>query len=130
MKIFDSKEGLWSTKVNFVDQNNLLVGFDTTQCCCENADWFISTEREYTDSPSNAVDTTQDFSAYVFDPTFFDQTGGDPRCFGSGGIAVFRLTAEGVPDLYLHLFNVHNGYYAHGFSMKDANGNLIQAGDL
>ena len=28
--------------VNFVDENNTLIGYDMSQCCCEDADWFIS----------------------------------------------------------------------------------------
>ena len=42
MKIFEGKESSWSDKVNFVDGNDVFVGYDLGQCCCENADWFIS----------------------------------------------------------------------------------------
>lgn len=37
MKIFD-KDG----KVNFVDENNVIVGYDTNQHCSEHAGWFIA----------------------------------------------------------------------------------------
>lgn len=30
----------------------------------------------------------------------------------------FKLIAENMPSLFLHLFNCHNGYYGHGFEAK------------
>ena len=37
MKVFD-RDG----KVNFVDENNVILGYDMNQNCCEDADWFIT----------------------------------------------------------------------------------------
>lgn len=67
---------------------------------------------------------------YVFDPSFFDQ-----GSIGSEGCtAIFKLDRftdnQDVPEnVYLHIYNDHNGYYAHGFKMK-INGKTIQQGDL
>jgi len=36
MKIFLNEKEL-ETKINFVDDNNVFVGYDLTQQCCENA---------------------------------------------------------------------------------------------
>ena len=38
MKIFDGD----FDKVNFVDENNVFVGYDLLQDCCEDANWFIA----------------------------------------------------------------------------------------
>ena len=35
MKVFD-RDG----KINFVDKNNVVLGYDMNQDCCENANWF------------------------------------------------------------------------------------------
>lgn len=36
----------------------------------------------------------------------------------AGRMVAFKLTALGKPDLFLHLYNAHNGYYGHGFEVK------------
>jgi hypothetical protein len=43
--------------------------------------------------------------------------------------AAFRLLGEGGRELYLVLYNAHNGYYAHGFTMESPDGVLF-AGEL
>ena len=57
---------------------------------------------------------------YCFDPAYFqDTTSGD----AARGELVFKLVAppsalEPAGDVvYLELFNHHNGYYSHGFTM-------------
>ncbi len=34
-----------------------------------------------------------------------------------GGMIIFRLV-NGCEEKFLHLYNVHNGYYSHGFEVK------------
>jgi hypothetical protein len=60
---------------------------------------------------------------YRFDPDYFEDVIPARSKYGSnvldeGGMVRFRLVAEGKPDLYLHLFNSHNGYYSHGFNVE------------
>jgi hypothetical protein len=33
-------------KINFVDENNVFMGYDMERSCCEVADWFISPKEE------------------------------------------------------------------------------------
>lgn len=115
MKIFDSYQ--FGSKVNFVDEKNVLVGYDSGQSCCEHADWFIA------DAPTTEVYTTPervfgktdiDLTNFVFDPSYFVEHQG--AFYGEGGIAIFRIH-DGGTEKFLHLFNCHNGYYAHGFTM-------------
>lgn len=108
MKVFD-KGG----KINFVDENNVFVGYDTNQSCCENADYFISTKKENEDMDS------KDFNLepYSFDKDGFEEVD-SPKGLDAGGMVRFRLVAPDLPDLYLHLYNAHNGYYGHGFEAK------------
>lgn len=119
MKTFE-KDG----KVNFVDEANVLVGFDNKQDCCEEFGWFLSrkvpTEIKEESEPIN----TEGFN---FDTKFFQEialSGG----FEEGGMVVFRMT-KGEEEIFLTLYNSHNGYYSHGFEMS-VGGTTIHEGDL
>lgn len=106
MKYFD-KDG----KYNFVDSNNVLVGYNSGQCCCENADWFISKKEE---TKTSITEYESEFTDYIFDTTYFQDVN-SPDVY-DGGMVRFKLISEGKPDLFLHLYNSHNGYYGHGFT--------------
>lgn len=98
-------------KVNFVDENNVFLGYDMNQDCCEHADWFIA------DTPQEVLPETEregipDLKGFVFDTAFFKQVeGGDFDC---GGMAIFRIVNKEA-EKFVHIFNTHNGYYGHGF---------------
>ncbi len=126
MKVFDGNE-----KINFVDENNIFVGFDLGQSCCEYADWFISQNKENTipDDKYEYIERERIndlvLLSYTFDKLFFEEVDcGDH--LDAGAMVRFRLVADNKPDLYLHIFNSHNGYYSHGFEMKD-NGRIIKS---
>jgi hypothetical protein len=118
MKIVDYNPKIhpkaWRGKTNFVDKNNVVVGFDDEQQCCENFGWFFATKPNYNHCAD--IPDKYDVEPYVFD-TSFDAEG------------IFRLTADNLPDIYLILYNHHNGYYSHGFHMlKD--GETVVGGHL
>ena len=124
MKIFD-RDG----KYNFVDNNNVFVGFCSSQCCCESFGWFVADKAcsSLNDEPKNEVS----IRGYDFDIEFFqtadsstDNTDGYSP-FDEGGMAIFRLTNRKGKERFLHLYNCHNGYYAHGFTVKH-NGEVIR----
>ncbi len=128
MKIFEDRER-YNNKVNFVDENNVLVGYDMNQCCCEDAGYFISDNIHKqvgydTDISEFSVDV--DMAPYFFDTKFYDTY--DWEWTDEGGAAVFRLI-DGEKELFLHLYNCHNGYYGHGFEMK-LNDEVIHEGGL
>jgi hypothetical protein len=102
-------------KHNWVDECNNLVGFDTGQCCCENARWFYqATDVEIQEDAQVSVSEAE-LDAYSFDTKY------EPKRFDNGGVydvdgyVLFRLTACGEEDLFLVLANEHNGYYSHGW---------------
>jgi hypothetical protein len=111
MKIFEG--GKWGDKVNFVDVNNVFVGYDMGQDCCEYADWFISNNIEKQTEPVGVDSPDEDYSEWVFDRDFFLEPE-DFQGLDDGGVVVFRLV-NGDSEKFLHLFNSHNGYYGHGF---------------
>jgi len=118
MKIFQKVEPSWDAKVNFVDINNVFVGYDMEQSCCEHAGWFIKDSiaiYNYDEEYDN--ENTPDIESYNFDPNFFKHV--DSEWLDEGGMVAFRLVSVDKPDLFLHLFNAHNGYYHHGFEFKN-----------
>lgn len=104
MKIFD-KDG----KINFVDENNVLVGFDSVQWCCEDFGFYISelSQFECMEEGRIKVQTNSPVDDYNFNPNFFET---------HSEAVSFELVAQNKPNLYLFLYNFHNGYYSHGFT--------------
>lgn len=106
-----------NTSVNFVDNNNSVVGFDTNQSCCECAGWSIQpTEPPHADI-SEVSPTDEALEPYQFAPDYFKELGFPAGSYDEGGAVCFRLDAPDKPSLYLMLFNSHNGYYSHGFTV-------------
>lgn len=114
----------WSSKYNFVDEDNVVIGYDASQKCWERASWFIASELQ---SGLKGEHMTQEDSADSFDwepwsidPAFFNtfEVTLDPDGEDSTSMVAFRLTSEGQEPIYLHLFNSHNGYYSHGFTVE------------
>ena len=111
MEIFDRKAP-WPNKVNFVDENNVVVGYDMNMVCCEEAGWFIA------DDPTTEVaysPISKDIDSYVFDPEYFEEAWG-VNIGPMTSIVIFRLI-NGEEEKFLHLYNCHEGYYHHGFEM-------------
>jgi len=131
-------------RVNFVDNNDVLVGYDWYGDCCEDYRWILQREEpqglvgELLDSVTmiayNAYDGPHvkepdiDLEPFFFDTSYFrsqDNSSGwdDTRN------AIFRLTNKAGENIYLILVNIHNGYYSHGFEVS-VGGNVIRTGSL
>jgi hypothetical protein len=109
MRIFDR-----DNKVNFVDDYNVVIGYDTAQDCCEYAGYSI------TATPPTEVceDCPSESELLPYRIVHDEKPEVDSVPVSEGGSVCFRLVADGLPDLYLNLFNVHNGYYGHGFTVE------------
>lgn len=118
MKIFNR-----NGKMNFVDDNNVLVGFDYEECCCESFGWEIANPND----TQIKYNEDSDYSGYVFDPAFCNELTGEE--YDEGGAVEFRLV-KGDQELLLRLWNSHNGYYGHGFEMGEIGGKSIHSGCL
>jgi hypothetical protein len=112
-------------KVNFVDKNNVLVGYDMCGQCCEFFGWYISDsiskcKLDVVESILEKV--PENIESYIFDRYFRLKWDFDPDSDSDtwGYCVVFKLNDEEglLHSLYLYLFNVQNGYYDHGFSMS------------
>lgn len=131
MKILDSNE-TYGGHVNFIDDNDVFVGYDLSQDCCEDANWYTADSIIPYSYECNQGDVKQptevpDVSDYNFNPDFFQEVASSDLDFGE--MVVFKMVAEGKPDLYLHLYNCHNGYYGHGFEVKHG-GEIVRSGTL
>lgn len=119
MKIFNDPD-TWASKVNFVDDNNVVLGYDMSQDCCEHADWFIHDKitTDLLERPSEE----QNYDGWQFDPDFFQQV--QSSNLDEGGMVVFRIVKDDG-EKFIHIFNSHNGYYGHGFYFK-VGGEIVQ----
>ena len=130
MKIFSGVKNniSWGSKTNFVDINNVFVGYDEEQSCCEDAGYFISEDpNEPFDYEGNS-DLSDDLEDYVFDSNYIDYVI-SPHLDEGGAQVAFKIIADSKPDLYIHLYNSHNGYYSHGFEFGDGD-KIIKEGSL
>jgi len=123
MRIFteDSFDG----RVNFVDENNVVLGFETGQQCCEDWGWFIA-DKPITDHSfyrAGNYDGPNNLPGFVFDTKSIPETVEDDEL----NYVIFRI-ANGKEEKFIHLYNIHNGYYAHGFEFS-SDGKSI-TGDL
>jgi len=110
MKIFDSLG-----KYNFVDEKNVFVGFDSSPSCCESYGYFLSSEQpKHGDDRSHEV-PEENLHNFNFVTDYFKEIP-EGEYVDAGGAATFKLN-DGGRDLFLTIFNSHNGYYSHGFEM-------------
>jgi len=110
MKIFTEEEGSFKHKVNFVDENNVVLGYDLQQSCCEDADWFIAAKPQV--QTEERVSGEYALEGWVFDTRYITHVKGD--VLDAGEMAIFRIT-KGCEEMFIHIYNHHNGYYGHGF---------------
>lgn len=117
MRIF-YKEGGWGTKVNFVDENNVLLGYDNESDCCARGGWFIA------DTPTDWLKETfkeeaMEMPGWVFDKSYFKENVLKKRDeYDEGDAIQFRLV-NGDKEKFLTLYNFHNGYYSRGFKFTE-----------
>lgn len=126
MKIFNKTEH-WNEKVNFVDSNNVVLGYDMSQHCCENADWQISNSPDYNDDDATVYSEDMNLEGYVFDREFF-LDGDCGHDYGTQWVS-FKIVHEFENDLYITLTNCHNGYYSHGFEFSQDD-DVIESGAI
>lgn len=117
MEIFD-RDG----KINFVDENDVVLGYDLTTQCCERAGWYLAEEEpaELADNPAAADMSgrpSPDLSGWAFDPEYCRDLGltFHPDLDDVNAVC-FRLV-NGAEQKFLVLFNAQNGHYCHGFSL-------------
>jgi hypothetical protein len=125
MRYFHADPDSWGSKINFVDENNVLVGYDFSVTCCENFGWYVSDkvttdlhDHLFNDTIQEGKDINQLLEGWTFDPAFFEKLSTSiDDYYDDDNRAVFRMI-KGDQEQFLHLWNVHNGYYSHGFTFQ------------
>jgi len=120
MKCFETKTQYGSEKVNFIDERNVCVGYEMAQQCCEDFGWFVSQhlQSRIGDNPQSE---DREWPGFIFDVTRgvvdMRQT---PDEYDYAGIVAFRLIKgdHDEEEMWLHLYNLHNGYYSHGYDFS------------
>lgn len=129
MRIFDRVDP-WASKVNFVDENNVMLGYDMRQACCEYAGWFIADKRH--EQIPTSIEAPAELPGWNFDPEWFErgtiEFTEEHESRGTGALCLFRIV-KGDAEQFIHLFNCHNGFYAHGFEFKTDEA-VLQTGQL
>lgn len=109
-------------KINFIDDTDVFVGFDYTASCCEDFGYWFSynTKTDYSLENENEFD----FDGYRFDREWVRE-----KEHNENNFVFFKLIKPKSKNIYLGLYNYHNGYYGHGFSFTCGN-NTIYTGTL
>lgn len=104
-----------ATKVNFIDKNDLFVGYDTNQGCCEHAGWFVSNQQEKFTYDIEEGIRGYNLEDYHFKPVTVERVEDTDKypSLDEGDMVIFTLINDAGDILYLHIFNSHNGYYGH-----------------
>lgn len=112
-------------KMNWVDSNNVFVGFDDEGSCCEvwGAGFYSSLNKK---AKKLDVDLSVD-NNWVFDTSFYMKDMDKKFTMRIDGYeeadrAAFRLI-DGNKEMFLVIWNEHNGYYCHGFEF--CNGDTV-----
>lgn len=126
MKVF-TEEDSFDKKVNYVDENDRFVGYDLYRNCCESFGHAVTTDKEIGEFPDDVpcnVAKDVDLAPYRFVDEPPDKVKSEDE-YTRGGSVFFRIEAPDLPDLYVALWNYHNGYYSHGFESWNVPGGGI-----
>lgn len=114
MKVFEK-----GSKVNFVDENNLLLGWDNTDDCCAKGGWFLSDKLDDW-AEKGFKEEAMELPGFVFDKEYVREwsENEDNKDDDGGRPLQFRLV-NGDQEKFLTIYNHHNGYYSRGFEFMD-----------
>lgn len=122
MRIFkENKEG-YSESLNIVDENNVVVGYDFYSSCCEEFGYKIGEvdcEQEVLDADNERL------QGYVIDVSSFEESKNEE----DKNELYFNCIKEGSEPIKITLYNYHNGYYAHGWSLSKGD-EMLNQGEL
>lgn len=109
MKVFYTDED-YAHKLNVVDDNNLLVGYDMSLNCCESFGYNF-----YKDQDQKEELPESDLEGFFFvDEVPEEGSEGNYEYNNSVSFKIYNPVTEEFA--YLVLYNSHNGYYTHGFT--------------
>jgi hypothetical protein len=140
MKIFEKEENAWDSKVNFVDNNNVLLEYDLSKDYCE-ADWFIDNVAHLDGNIPNDIRDYKSryaLSKYSFDTSYYRRVAewhlvaSHNNRNNKKTMVIFRIVHDSNPkkEKFIHIFNMHNGNYGHVFEFTVGEGDPMISGLL
>ena len=123
MKVFTTDNSPWNAEVNYVDKNNRVLGYSMSQDCCEIFGHCVLAKLP---APEGEPDDHA-LPDSVLEPYSFSPEAPAPlpsRRADEGSVLAFRIVADGLPDLWVVIWNFHNGYYSHGWEFDGKEGSL------
>lgn len=124
MKIF-KPENSFDGKINFIDKNNIYVGYDLDIDCCEYPFYYFSESSEFQE------DVTENEDDFNIEDYYFTLNIKEIDGYIEGGIAQLELMNDKKEKLYLYLVNHHNGYYWHEYLIKNNHsGRILTKGSI
>lgn len=113
-------------KVNFIDENDVFVGYDLEHWCCEHAFYQLTYDRsDALEDEGVGSFSPEILEGYVFDVDYFKDDLGEGETYG----VQFRLVKDNEKNIYINLVNSHNGYYSHGFTAT-VKGEIWESGQI
>lgn len=106
---------IWQYKCNWIDQNNVVVGYDYIRQCCEVFGWGVYDKETRVRVADDPCGMPYHFGAVCdyeqFEPQeFYEEPDLDQ---------IELLPDDGKsPVLVFEFYNCHNGYYHHEFSVQ------------
>jgi hypothetical protein len=114
-------------KINFVDDNNVFVGYDMNENCCEKFGYMLNKKIPTNMNIFESDLEESDLEEFNFANKFIRDLP-HPEYYEEGGAKCFRLEKNNE-EAYLTIYNYHNGYYSHGFEFS-YDGKIIEEGRL
>jgi hypothetical protein len=135
MRIFTPENSI-DGRINFVDEDNVYVGYELHVDCCEQPGWFFTRkfdartekilqkavaaeDKDIMDSLRVTV-SLEELEQYRFK---IDAAVKGTRYCGYRVITLQNVATKKY--LYLVLYNLHNGYYAHELLIKDVRNVIV-----
>ena len=113
MKLFErTDEQGWGNRLNLIDKNNVFVGYDYDQNCCESFGY------EFRNNNGSTLVDTPKLDDFYF--TLNHKVVEIINEYGDDGDSAygFEIT-NGEETLWFVIYNYHNGYYSHGFEFMN-----------
>ena len=113
------------SKWNWIDSNNNFVGYDKDRSCCESFGyiWIDLENKEILNQDEILRDNNflWDVNAIILnsDFDFIDDEHLSKEYLEDGGMKAFKIIDK---EIYLVLYNSHNGYYCHGWEAFEETG--------
>ena len=121
MRLFErTSESGWGNRLNLIDENNVFVGYDYEQDCCEDFGYKFETSKR------NIIEEKPDLNGAFFTLNHKKLKSTDDYYDDGDYEYGFEIKLANGELIWFVIYNYHNGYYSHGFDFKNDKETLIE----